>query len=85
MRVRFKAIGRINQISPSTVDFPPNVTAAALKKHIILSLRMPPNSPLWIYVANAFVPTDDTTLETIAGMSSNTDVVITYSEVEAFG
>lgn len=88
MQVRLKAIGSIGQVSPPVVEFPNRANILNVKKYIVGNLSLYDSTEIWCYVGNAFVPSIDDDLVTIAGMSGireNEPLVITYSSVEAFG
>lgn len=84
MKVRFKSIGAVAQIEPSTVSFPPETRMSAVQKYLQQSLDLN-NQPIWLYVGNAFVPSMDSTLQSIADMNNDGSLIFTYSIVEAFG
>lgn len=84
MKVRFKSIGAVAQIEPSTVSFSSETKVSIIQKYLQQSLDLE-NQPIWLYVGNAFVPSMDTTLQSIADMNNDSTLIFTYSVVEAFG
>lgn len=93
MRVRLKAIGAVQQVSPSLTDFPREAPFAVIADYLRDKLKLGNTQRIWCYIGNAFIPGMDDSLDTIIGFtgisSKNTakdeELVVTYSLVEAFG
>lgn len=87
MHIRFKGIGSVQQLDPPVVEFSNDTRFAAVVAHASHAVRAP---TLWCYIANAFVPSPDTTLAELAALAAVAGtradpLLVTYSLVEAFG
>lgn len=87
MHVRFKAIGSVRQLDPPIVDFPDDTRFAAVVAYICRAVDVP---TLWCYIANAFVPSPETSVAELAAVAAiagtaSDPLLVTYSLVEAFG
>lgn len=83
--VRFKAIGGVDQIDPSSASFPRHTRFGELERYVAEQLHRPISTatPLWVYVGNAYVPDDELPLASVPGAETG-ELVVSYSVVEAF-
>jgi hypothetical protein len=84
--VRFKAIGNVDQIHPTSASFPINAKYKQLQFHVAEQLKLPKSQPIWVYVGNAYVPDPELPLISVPGVGTGSgELVVSYSLIEAFG
>lgn len=89
IKIRFKSIGSIEQISPSVFKISKTSKFYSIKKFIELKLKLKLNksSKIYCYLGNAFLPNPDDELGNLFELfkTSDDELLITYCNTVAFG